>query len=183
MPEREPPQTAAVVESFRATPRGLSVLTLRAMAKVVTRKVSLDEVAKHNTRDDAWIVIDNVVYDITQFGRSHPGGSIIYQYAGEDATDPFYAFHYGSGANKRLGMLRIGDLDTPIRVSQLVSDFRALRDEVERKGMMNATVGTTIHAWWGYFFLYFLALALFVYLPYSWVSLVLCGTHFRPNPS
>lgn len=146
------------------------------MAKVVGRTVSLEEVAKHNTKTDAWIVIDNVVYDVTQFGRSHPGGNIIYQYAGMDATDPYHAFHYGSTAEKRLRMIKVGELDTPIRVSPLVRDFRALREEVERKGLMNPTVSTTLESWWGYFALYFLSLAVFLYAPFSWYSLAICGT-------
>lgn len=149
------------------------------MAKVVSRTVTLEEVAKHNTKSDAWIILDNVVYDVTQFGRSHPGGSIIYQYAGQDATDPFHAFHYNSTANKRLGMLRIGALDTPIRLSPLVQDFRALRDEVERKGMMNSTIMKTVQSWWGYTTLYVFSLALFLYLPYTWWSWLLCGAFFR----
>lgn len=34
-----------------------------------------------------WLVIDNNVYDITQWSKRHPGGSkVISHYAGQDAT-------------------------------------------------------------------------------------------------
>lgn len=35
------------------------------------------EVAKHATRDDAWVVIDGRVLDVTQFLDQHPGGEDI----------------------------------------------------------------------------------------------------------
>jgi len=39
----------------------------------VTR-YSVTEVAKHNTLNDAWLIINGYVYDVTQFARNHPGG-------------------------------------------------------------------------------------------------------------
>lgn len=45
------------------------------------------EVAKHNTPDDAWLIIDGKIYDVSGWGVQHPGGDIIYSYAGRDATE------------------------------------------------------------------------------------------------
>ncbi|XP_060543201.1 acyl-lipid (8-3)-desaturase B-like [Pantherophis guttatus] len=43
---------------------------------------------------ERWLVIDRKVYDISRFYKRHPGGSrTIGCYAGQDATDPFTAFH------------------------------------------------------------------------------------------
>ncbi|CAM6088792.1 unnamed protein product [Calypogeia fissa] len=35
---------------------------------------SYDEISRHKSEDDAWIVVDGKVYDVTQFLESHPGG-------------------------------------------------------------------------------------------------------------
>ena len=55
---------------------------------------TMEEVAKHNTKRDCWIVIKNVVYDVTDFLKIHPGGSsIVMSVSGEDATDYFFELH------------------------------------------------------------------------------------------
>jgi len=38
--------------------------------KSFTRK----EVAAHNTATDNWIIIDDLIYDVTEYWRVHPGG-------------------------------------------------------------------------------------------------------------
>jgi hypothetical protein len=40
------------------------------------------ELAQHSTPADAWISIDGDVYDITAFGKAHPGGDVLFSYAG-----------------------------------------------------------------------------------------------------
>nr|KAJ3419343.1 hypothetical protein HK105_007067 [Polyrhizophydium stewartii] len=58
--------------------------------KTLTRQ----EVAAHNTAKSAWIIVDSIVYDITNFAAMHPGGEqIILEVAGKDATEAFYSFH------------------------------------------------------------------------------------------
>ena len=53
-----------------------------------------DAVAKHNTPDDMWCIIDHKVYDLTDFVDAHPGGSVVLeQVAGTDATTAFYNLH------------------------------------------------------------------------------------------
>jgi cytochrome b involved in lipid metabolism len=50
------------------------------MSKTFTR----EEVAKHDKDGDAWIIVDNMVYDISKFAPMHPGGELlILQYAGK----------------------------------------------------------------------------------------------------
>jgi len=36
----------------------------------------MEEVAKHKAREDAWIVVDNQVYDITEHVVHHPGWEV-----------------------------------------------------------------------------------------------------------
>lgn len=52
-------------------------------------QLTLSEVALHNTSQDCWLVIENNVYDVSEFISSHPGGSVIIQGCGTDATDLF----------------------------------------------------------------------------------------------
>ncbi|KAK3681430.1 acyl-CoA dehydrogenase/oxidase [Podospora appendiculata] len=53
-----------------------------------------DEVAKHNTEDSTWFIIDTVVYDVSDFLDAHPGGeAVLRQVAGTDATTAFYNLH------------------------------------------------------------------------------------------
>jgi cytochrome b involved in lipid metabolism len=49
------------------------------------------EVAQHSTPDDAWVVIEGSVYEISNM--AHPGGEVLFSYAGRDATEPFQALH------------------------------------------------------------------------------------------
>jgi L-lactate dehydrogenase (cytochrome) len=48
----------------------------------------------HNTPDDCWVAIYNVVYDLTDFAEEHPAGpESIYELAGKDGTEAFAAVH------------------------------------------------------------------------------------------
>ena len=58
--------------------------------QVLTR----DEVAKHNSEDSTWFIIDHKVYDVTDFVDAHPGGAyVLQQVAGKDCTEEFYNLH------------------------------------------------------------------------------------------
>ena len=47
-----------------------------------------EEVATHNKHNDAWVIYNSAVYDISNF--SHPGGSLSHYY-GQDVTSVFDA--------------------------------------------------------------------------------------------
>ena len=52
------------------------------------------QVEQHNKPDDCWLIINNHIYDVTEFALSHPGGKqLLYSVAGQDATDYFYELH------------------------------------------------------------------------------------------
>jgi len=53
-----------------------------------------EEVAKHNTKDDCWVIVDGQVLNVTDFLSEHPGGEkAILLYAGRDATEEFNMLH------------------------------------------------------------------------------------------
>ncbi|CAL1708059.1 unnamed protein product [Somion occarium] len=55
---------------------------------------SVEEVAKHNKKDDCWVIVDGQVLDVTNFLPDHPGGEkAILLYAGRDATEEFNMLH------------------------------------------------------------------------------------------
>ena len=70
---------------------------------------TMEEVARHNTRESCWLVVRGVVYDVTPALGSHPpGAGAILQGAGKDATEDF-DFH-SSKAQKAWKKYRIGRL-------------------------------------------------------------------------
>lgn len=67
------------------------------------RKYEMSEVRAHNTARDCWLVIHGLVYDLTEFLNSHPGGSaILLSCAGKDATLPYSDIHPKDLAQKML---------------------------------------------------------------------------------
>lgn len=58
------------------------------------RLLSADEVARHNSAADCWLVIHGRVYDVTAFLAEHPGGAnLLLQYAGGIADEGFDGNH------------------------------------------------------------------------------------------
>mmetsp|Transcript_1622 Transcript_1622/g.3517 ORF Transcript_1622/g.3517 Transcript_1622/m.3517 type:complete len:601 (-) Transcript_1622:207-2009(-) len=55
---------------------------------------TLEEVAKHVTKDDCWVVLNGQVLDVTSFLKDHPGGELaILTFAGKDASAEFNMIH------------------------------------------------------------------------------------------
>ncbi|KAG4101488.1 Flavocytochrome c [Neocallimastix lanati (nom. inval.)] len=58
------------------------------------RLISVEEVSKHNTEDDCWVIINGNVLNMTHFLNEHPGGkNAILLYAGKDASNEFNMIH------------------------------------------------------------------------------------------
>jgi len=55
---------------------------------------SIEEVAKHTSKTDCWVVVAGEVLDVTSFLSQHPGGELaILTFAGKDATEEFNMIH------------------------------------------------------------------------------------------
>jgi len=73
----------------------------------------MQEVAKHNKKDDCWVVLYGKAYDLTKFANVHPGGArLIQDAAGMDATALFDPIHPKDIMEKLLKpALTMGDVD------------------------------------------------------------------------
>merc|ERR1712023_587449 len=55
---------------------------------------SMEEVAKHTTKSDCWVVVAGQVLNVTSFLSQHPGGELaILTFAVKDATEEFNMIH------------------------------------------------------------------------------------------
>ncbi|GFP93686.1 cytochrome b5 isoform e [Phtheirospermum japonicum] len=71
-----------------------------------------EEVAKHNTVKDCWLVISGKVYDVTPFMDDHPGGDeVLLAGTGKDATNDFEDVGHSDSAREMMDKYYIGDID------------------------------------------------------------------------
>ena len=72
---------------------------------------TIKEVSLHNTEDDIWIIINENVYDITDFIHEHPGGGdILLSFAGEDVSEFFNELHQPDILIEVADQYRIGSI-------------------------------------------------------------------------
>lgn len=75
------------------------------------KEYTLADVAKHNKKDDCWVVVNGQVLDATKFLPDHPGGAkAIMLYAGRDATEEFNMLHDANVVKKYAPYTIIGTL-------------------------------------------------------------------------
>merc|ERR1719265_1653322 len=56
--------------------------------------LSKEEVAKHNSKTDCWVIVNGQVLNVTKFLGEHPGGELaILTFAGKDASEEFNMIH------------------------------------------------------------------------------------------
>ena len=95
--------------------------------KVPEQEYSMEEVAKHNQKDDLWIVVKGIVLDVTNWLDEHPGGpQALFSHMGKDASE---------GLFRLLLFMRTFDLT-------LGTEFEMLHDdEVIPKYAANIVIG------------------------------------------
>ncbi|KAF8549028.1 Flavocytochrome c [Imleria badia] len=65
-----------------------------APSSSAAKEFTTADVAKHNKKDDIWVIVNGQVLDVTSFLPDHPGGEkAIVLYAGRDATEEFNMLH------------------------------------------------------------------------------------------
>lgn len=73
-----------------------------------------EEVSKHSTEDDCWVIYQKGVYAFPAdfILQSHPGGPVLLDAAGKDGTILFEDGPHGDSAREVLKHFRIGTLKT-----------------------------------------------------------------------
>lgn len=81
------------------------------------KTITLEEVKKHNNREDVWFVIHNKVYDVTRFIEEHPGGEeVLLEQAGQVASEIFDDVSHSSDAKSMMQEYLVGELPENERV-------------------------------------------------------------------
>jgi|ERR1712166_93278 len=98
------------------------------------------DIAKHASKDDTWLTINREVFDVSKWGHKHPGGNtLISQWAGQDASGAFAAFHTegraATRASKILRTMKIGSMVPEYQVPAVEKEFEQLRQEVQAQGL------------------------------------------------
>lgn len=72
--------------------------------------ITMEEVNKHSTKQDCWVVFNGDVYDLTQYVLNHPGGSNCFMPPNsKDMTKAYYGVHPNVDP-KLIEKLKIGHL-------------------------------------------------------------------------
>jgi len=72
---------------------------------------SRKEVAKHNKIDDCWIVIENKVYNVSNWIPHHPGGLYIMKNAGGESTKLFQQIPHRRWAYFKMKEFYVGNTE------------------------------------------------------------------------
>lgn len=79
-----------------------------AAAPAAPAGISEAEVAKHKTKEDAWVIINGEVIDVTKWIPIHPGGEkAIEAYLGKDATEEWNMIHKKGTVEKNAQHLKM----------------------------------------------------------------------------
>ncbi|XP_020574904.1 cytochrome b5-like [Phalaenopsis equestris] len=77
-----------------------------------TNVYALSEVAKHNSREDCWLVISGKVYNVAKFLEDHPGGDeVLLAVTGKDATEDFEDVGHSTTARATMHEYYVGEID------------------------------------------------------------------------
>merc|ERR1740117_521838 len=106
-----------------------------------------DEVAKHNTSGDSWVVLNGHAYDLSSFAEEHPGGAgIIIKYAGRDASKAFNPIHpkdIVATLPKASHLGPVTPAEAPVEVKKEESDD----EEEEQVGEQIPDISQMVNVW------------------------------------
>ncbi|KAK9238490.1 FAD binding domain-containing protein [Lipomyces kononenkoae] len=88
------PSATPTATSTAAKPESAEKISGPKKFSIPTKEFTPEEVSKHNKKTDCWVIVKNLVMDVTNFLEDHPGGvNAIVNFAGRDATTEFEMLH------------------------------------------------------------------------------------------
>jgi cytochrome b involved in lipid metabolism len=82
---------------------------------------TVEQVATHSTPNDAWVIFQGNVYDITKFIPLHPGGAALTPYLGQDVEKVWI----GGGFAKHLNSNNAYSILSNYKIGRLVETFKS----------------------------------------------------------
>ncbi|KAJ5550206.1 hypothetical protein N7535_001856 [Penicillium sp. DV-2018c] len=74
-----------------------------------TQELTFAEIAKHNTKKDLYLIVNDKVYDCSSFVDEHPGGEeVLLDVGGQDSTEAFEDVGHSDEAREILEGLLVG---------------------------------------------------------------------------
>ncbi len=118
---------SSVPPTVNSAPASTSTPSAPAAGNTASVVLNAQEISKHNSTKDCWMIINNKVYNITSYIGAHPGGvSAIAPYCGRDGAQAFLGLPHSSYANSLLSAYFIGNLNqttTPQQVQQNIQNI------------------------------------------------------------
>jgi cytochrome b involved in lipid metabolism len=82
--------------------------------------ITWEEVQRHRSLDDLWVVLDGEIYDLTGWAKDHPGGTkILLAWAGRDATDAFHRAKHSAATKVFRLNYRVGRVVGPAPAKEM----------------------------------------------------------------
>ncbi len=81
--------SASITSQTTNSPTNSSSSKSDSNSQQATATYSIQDVAKHNSTSDCWLIVSGNVYNVTDFITQHPGGQVIANYCGRNATQAF----------------------------------------------------------------------------------------------
>ncbi|KRX01582.1 Cytochrome b5-like heme/steroid binding domain [Pseudocohnilembus persalinus] len=75
----------------------------------INTEYTFEEVISHQSKGDIWVVIDRIVYDLSEFANQHPGGKdVLIKTKGTDALKQFQEAKHPESVKKQMKDYQVG---------------------------------------------------------------------------